>query len=333
MPLPDLRSRVVVPALLAVCLLAFTFASAAAAAKTKTVPGQIRVIDSKGRILAQQTQYTGDGVSIKSDKKADCFGSDNTGSGKRVDVPGFTALSQLIEASDNDKSIRPVSLTDAFSFGLAVCGIGKAVSDEAGFWYVKENHEAAQVGSDQLEIDKGDQVLWYLIKDASAPPPDELALSAPAAAKSGQDVTVKVVSYADDGKKSPAEGVDVEGAKSKTDAKGKTTVPADEPMLALTGTRKGSIPSNTVYVCVQGPGECPAGYAEVTAGTKGADKIKVGDISTTVLAGAGDDRITATSGKYGDDFDCGSGDDLVTVSKTLKKLSGFSGCERVKVAR
>src|SRR3954453_9006805 len=141
MPLPDLRSRVVVPALLAVCLLAFTFASAAAAAKTKTVPGGIRVIDSKGRILAQQTQYTGDGVSIKSDKKADCFGSDNTGSGKRVDVPGFTALSQLIEASDNDKSIRPVSLTDAFSFGLAVCGIGKAVSDEAGFWYVKENHE------------------------------------------------------------------------------------------------------------------------------------------------------------------------------------------------
>src|SRR4051794_15509159 len=114
MPLPDLRSRALAPALLAVCLLAFTFASAAAAAKTTTVPGQLRVIDSKGRTLAQQTQYTGDGVSIKSDKKAACFGPDNKGSGKRVDVPGFTALSQLIEAGANDKSLRPVSLTDAF---------------------------------------------------------------------------------------------------------------------------------------------------------------------------------------------------------------------------
>jgi hypothetical protein len=332
MPLPDLRARVV-PALLAACLLALTFASAAAAAKTKTISGDLRVVDAKGRTLAQQTQYTGGGATVKSDKKADCFGPDTGGSGAKVEIPGFTALSQLADAGGSEKAVKPLSVSDHFDFGLALCGIGKAVSPQTGFWYLKVNHVASQVGGDQTEIGKGDDVVWFLIKDFNDPEPTELALSAPTAATAGGDVKVKVVSYGPDGSKSPAEGVEVSGADSPTDAKGKTTVPADEPMLQLQATADAAIPSNTVYVCTQGPDECPAGYAAPIGGTKGADKIKVGKDSTTVSGGGGDDRIVATSGKYGDVIKCGSGDDRVTVSKPLKKLSGFKGCERVKVAR
>jgi hypothetical protein len=333
MPLPDLRTRAFVPAVLGACLLTLTFTSAAAAAKSKTVGGDIRVVDAEGRTLAQQTQFTGSGLKVKSDKGADCFGDGTGGTGKRVEIPGFTALSQLADAGSSDRSVKPLSITDHFDFGLGLCGVGRAKSPQTGFWYLKVNHESSQVGGDQTPVKSGDDVLWYLIDDFTSPTPDELALSAPAAAKAGGDVPVKVVSYDDGGKRRPAAGVTVEGADRPTDAKGKVTVPADEPMLELTATREGSIPSNTEFVCTQGPAECPDGYAATIGGSKGKDRIKVGPESTTVYGGGGDDRITATKGRYGDVIKCGAGKDLVKVSKELKKRSGFSGCERVRVAR
>lgn len=332
MPLPDLRLRAAVPVLLGACLLALSFASAAAAAKSKTVPGELRVVDPKGKALAQQTQYTG-GVSIKSDKRADCFGPGTGGSGKRVEIPGATALGMIADAGASDGEVRPLSISDAFDFGIALCGIGRAVSPETGFWYLKENHVGSELGGDQTVVEKGDEVLWYLIQDFNDPTPDELALSAPTRAKAGGELTVKVVSYADDGTRTPAAGVTVSGAEAPTDAKGRTTVAADEPLIELTATREGSIPSNAVFVCTQGAATCPAGYAATTGGSGGDDEIKVADEATTVLAGAGDDRIAATKGSYGDVFKCGAGEDRVTVSRTLKKRSGFSGCERIKVLR
>ncbi len=333
MPLPDSRMRAVLPVALGICLLALSLASVATAAKSKTIAGDLRVVDSKERTLAQQTQYTGAGPTLKTDRDADCFGDGTGGSGKRVEVPGFTALSQLADAGASDRSVRPLSISDHFDFGIALCGIGKAVSPQTGFWYLKRNHAGTETGGDLTSVKEGDDILWYLIEDFTDPTPDELELVAPTAAKAGGDIDVKVVSYADDGKRTPAEGVDVEGADRPTNAKGKVTVAADEPMLELTATREGSIPSNTVYVCTQGPKTCPAGYAETIGGSPGKDRIKVGRESTTVLSGGGDDSITAKRGRYGDVFKCGAGDDVVKVSKELKKRSGFTGCERVKVAR
>lgn len=333
MPLPDSRTRAVLPVVLGACLLALSLASAAAAAKPKTVAGDLRVVDSNGRTLAQQTQYVGDGVKVKSDEDADCFGDGTGGSGKPVAIPGFTALSQLADAGAADRSVRPLSISDHFDFGIALCGIGRAVSPQTGFWYLKRDHAGSQVGGDQTPVKPGDEILWYLVEDFSTPTPDELVLSAPDAAKAGGELTVKVVSYDDAGERTPAAGVSVEGADGETDAKGRLTVDADEPMLELTATREGSIPSNTEFVCTEGPGDCPAGYAETVGGTSGKDRIKVGRASTTVYGGGGDDRISATKGRYGDVFKCGAGDDVVRVSRELKKRSGFAGCERVKVAR
>ena len=55
-----------------------------------------------------------------------------------------------------------MSLTDAFDFGLGVCGIGGFQAQGAGSWYLKQNHAGAQVGGDQLAVKKGDDILWYL---------------------------------------------------------------------------------------------------------------------------------------------------------------------------
>jgi hypothetical protein len=333
MPLPDLRKRAFVSAVLGSCLLALTFTSAAAAAKSKTIGGDLRVVDADGRTLVDQTQYTGGAVKVKTDKRADCFGDGTGGSGKRVEIPRLTALAQLADAGKTARGVRPLSISDHFDFGLALCGIGRAESPQTGFWYLKVDHVASQVGGDQTKVRRGDDVLWYLIEDFNTPTPDELALKAPVARKAGGEFNARVVSYDGDGKPTPAAGVRVEGADGLTKADGKVTVEADEPMLELTATRDGSIPSNTVYVCTQGPEECPAGYAETIAGSKGKDRIQVSARSTTVLAGGGDDVITAKKGRYGDVFKCGAGKDTVKVSKQLRKRSGFKGCERVRTSR
>ncbi len=332
MPLPDLRPRAIVPALVALagaCVLALSFASAAAAAKSKTVPGQIRVVDSNGDRLADQTQYT-NGIKFKTDPKADCFGPGTGGSGDKVKVPGPTALGLLADTGISDRDVKPLSVTDSFDFGLGLCGVGDAVSPETGYWYLKRNHVGSQTGGDQTEVSKGDEILWYLIDDFNDPIPDELVLKVAPQAKAGSDVTVKVLSYADDGSRSPAAGAKVEGAKKKTDAKGTTTVPADSDLLQVTATRKGSIPSRVATVCTLATVKCPAGYAARIGGTNGIDRINVSKLATTVIAKGGNDRVVATRGSATNLIRCGGGKDVVVLSKQVRRKAKLAGCERVK---
>ena len=331
MPLISLRVRAVVPALFAVvgsCLLALSFASAAAAAKSKTVPADIRVVSPSGKTLAEQTQYT-NGLKFKSDPKADCFGAGTGGSGDAVEVSGPTALGLLADTGNTDPNVDPLSVTDSFDFGLGLCGIGKFVAPETGYWYLKQNHTGSQTGGDQTTVKKGDEILWYLIEDFNAPTPDELVLKAPAKAKLGSDVPVKVLSYADDGSKSPAQGAQVSGAKQPTDADGMTTVSDGADLLSLVATRDGSITSNEVVVCTLATIKCPAGYAERIGGTNGRDKINLGKAATTVIAKGGDDKIVATRGSATNLIRCGGGKDLVNLSKQVRRKTKLAGCERV----
>ncbi|MFN8150103.1 MAG: hypothetical protein U0R24_03110 [Solirubrobacterales bacterium] len=132
MPLNHSRSRAIAAALMGSLLVALSFASIAAAAKTKAVPAELRVVDGKGRVLAEQTQYTGNPSTIKTDPKATCFGPDDGGSGDKVEIPAPTAMSLLADGGATDSAIKPLSITDAFSFGLGLCGIGKTVAPSTG---------------------------------------------------------------------------------------------------------------------------------------------------------------------------------------------------------
>lgn len=326
MPTPNLRLRAVVPALLGACLLAFTMV-ASAEAKSKSVPTQLRVVDSQGNTLAEQTQYTG-AVDIKTDWHADCFGDGTGGSGDKVSLDDPNALGLLSDGATADRALKPLSVTDSFDFGLGLCGIGKAVAPSTGFWYLKQNHFGSQTGGDQTIVKKGDDILWYLIDDFNDPTPDELVLSAPGKVKQGEPITVKVVSYTDDGKKTPAEGAKVTGADGPTDAKGKTTVTADEDLVGLTATRKGSIPSNTDVICTVAAAKCSPGFAATIGGTGGADKIVGGSEAETIVAGGGDDKIDASNGDYPDVINCGGGKDTVTLAKSQKNTN-TSSCERI----
>ncbi|MGB7587533.1 MAG: hypothetical protein WBM00_02375 [Solirubrobacterales bacterium] len=233
---------------LAVVLLATTVAMA------KGIPADLRVIGSGGKVLAEESLTTGT-TAVPTSAKATCLGAGTGGSGKTATVPGATALGLLGQAAKQTPALQPLLITDHFDFGLGLCGVGGAVgSEKTGLsWYLKVNHVDPEIGGDSVKLHAGDEVLWAL---APYPYPDELALQAPGKATAGKPFEVRVFSYADDGKRSPAAGVTVTGASGPTGAEGRAEVTLRRPARLIARHGK-DIPSNRAAVCVGG--KCPRG--------------------------------------------------------------------------
>ena len=299
--------------------------------------------------LADHTQYTAR-VSVTAAPGATCFGPGAGGSGEKVKISGATALGAVRDALRAKRALRPLLITDAFSFGLGVCGIGGFQAPVTGFWYLKHNHVGAAVGGDQLSVKKGDEVLWHLVSDFTQPLPSELEINAASLTAPGSSIEVTVYEYADDGTRSPAAGVSVSAggaaaaqaaglAPGLTDANGKTTVTvADAGELVLGASRGEDIPAAQVRVCVaDSGGDCSGIFEKRIFGTDRRDRVRgsgknelikpAGD-RDIVKAGAGDDLVKARGGGV-DEIDCGPGEDIAKVSKNDKPKRN---CEVVKVA-
>lgn len=242
--------------LAAVCVLALsmTFAFTAAAA-AKGLKADLRVVGSGGKVLAEKT-VAGANVSVKTDPKATCFGPGTGGSGDAVQLKGNTAMGLLASGAKTIPALRPLSISDSFDFGLALCGIGSSVAKGSSSWYLKINHKSLTVGGEVAKIKAGDEVLWALAK-TEAPDykyPDELALTAPKSATAGSSFTVRVWAYDEKGKRTPQAGAKVTGAAEPTGADGRTTVTLSKP-AKLIAKATGEIPSARAAVCVGG--KCP----------------------------------------------------------------------------
>src|SRR5918997_4659265 len=107
MPISFLRTRV---GAFVGCVLFLLLLPAAAKA---AVPVDLRVVDTDGFTMAQQTQFT-DTVTVKTSPEADCFGPPG-GSGADVTIDGPTGLGAVWDASQADADLRPIWLTDQFS--------------------------------------------------------------------------------------------------------------------------------------------------------------------------------------------------------------------------
>lgn len=292
-----------------------------ALASAKSIPADVKVVDptAKDPILAQHTQYT-DSVSVATSPDADCFGEGTGGSGAEVDIPGPTALGAVEDATNWDTDVNPLSVTDAFSFGLGLCGFGESIAPSTGYWYLIVDHVASMVGGDQAALEKGSEVIWYLITDFSDPVPGELALRVKTAKKGG-DQRAKVFEYDGSGKRSPAEGVSVSGADDLTDAKGNTTVDLGKAKkkpkyVEVTATRDGDIPDR-VEVCVGK--KCDNKAPSVIRDTAANDKIKGTSGPDNIATGKGKDKVIAKGGR--DVIDVrGGGKDVVKCGKGKTKV-------------
>jgi hypothetical protein len=312
--------RRLAPALACAALLVTpSFASA-------STPADVRVVASNGDVLAEQRQYTG-GVQIKTDPNADCFGPGTGGSGDPVRVPGPTALGIVRDAMAFERELRPLSVSDHFDFGLSLCGIGGHESGQQSFWYLKHNHVGAQVGGDQLRLESGDEVVWYLDPDFSDAAPAELALRAPARARPGQPFQVQVVEFADDGSRQPAPGVVVNGATGTTDQNGRTMVQLDQPGTGLLrASRDGAIPSAAHPVCVNDdPSACPSKPGLHIFGSVRRDRIEGSRGDDTINSGAAPDVIDLRTGGA-DRVRCGGGRDRVLGGDDDDRIA--RSCER-----
>jgi len=240
--------------LVAACALALILVASTAAIAAAKVPAELRVVGG-GKQLVEETLKTGT-VSVPTSHKATCFGKGTAGSGKAATIKGATALGLLGQAAKTAGSLQPLLLTDAFDFGLGICGVGGYKATSKLSWYLKVNHKNPELGGDAVKLKAGDEVLWAL---EPYPYPNELSLVAPTSATAGTPFDVRVFSDNDKGKHKPAAGATVTGAANPTDAQGRTTVSVDGS-ATLVATHGKDIPSNQIPVCVSTlPDKCPVG--------------------------------------------------------------------------
>ena len=264
------RSSLARLALAALCALPL-LAIAPALAGAKTVRAELRVL-TPTRVLDPGTTYLTGPERVTTDPAADCNFGGAGGTGASFEFTEPTALGLLASAARANPDLRPLSVTDEFGFGLAICAIGPVDDQEGTFWYLKRNHTELSVGADQEPIANGDEFLVFLAPDNfPAPNPDELELVAPARAKPGEPFTVSViehgcvtdqVTFETSCESVPAVGAAVGGAITGADGTAELTADA-AGKLSLVATRGADIPSKSLKVCVSAnPGECPARRGE-----------------------------------------------------------------------
>jgi hypothetical protein len=247
--------------LAAACALALILSlSLTAGAVAKGFGADLRVVGSGGKPLAEKTQATAT-TSVATNPQANCFGPGSGGSGDSVAIPGNSPLGLLARASKSVPALRPLSITDSFDFGLALCGVGASVAKGSSSWYLKVNHKALAVSGDAARIKPGDEVLYALAR-TSAPAykyPNELALEAPERAESGVPFEVRVFSYDEKGKRKPVAGAKIVGGGAVTGADGSamvTLAAGSSQYDTLRATRSKEIPSAAVPVFVCTGGSC-----------------------------------------------------------------------------
>jgi hypothetical protein len=328
-----------------IALAAFGAASASA-----SVPVDLRVASNDGGNLADVIQYVPTSTTVKTFAGDDCFDPTppfKQSSGKSYTLGQPTFLGAVWEASQVEPALQPVRLSDAdyASFGaLSVCQIN--AKTPPGFFFLKANHQALQVGADLFTVQAGDQLLAYRTPDDFSSD-EELDLAAPVRAAVGAPVTVNVRSYTSPTSSvgatvQPREGATIGGtgaAPATTDKNGNATLTFATPgtyQLFAVGDYN-DIPSQVQSVCVAAnpDTECPlergreilgSDEAESIKGTDGPDSIKARDGNDVVKAGAGDDVVVANGGGNDQVF-CGGGHDTATVDKKLDKVS--KSCEIV----
>lgn len=328
-------------ALAALTALVLTVVPAAAGA---AVTAKLRVL-APDRVLDPGTSYiVADSVTVPTRPDADCFGPPG-GSGAEYSYERPNVLSLLATAGRTTPSVRTLSLTDQFGFGLGICGIGGAESSLGeSFWYFKVNHAEATVGADQLALRNRDEVLFYLAPDDFPNPnPAELELVAPARALAGEAFTVSViehgcltdpVTFEVACESRPAEGVAIAGADAPatTGPGGTATVSIAGPGTArLLAARGADIPSERLSVCVaERLDECPRRRGKRIVGSPAGERIAGTAGSDSIRARGGADRVDLRKGGL-DRVDCGKGRDRVTLRRAdAGGIEVDGSCERIR---
>jgi hypothetical protein len=289
------------------CLLAVAGSAVAA-----PIPVDLRVEAGGGSLTADR--YLTDSTRIKTAKEPpNC-----NGSGKSKKLDGTTALGTLVDGSLVNSRLDPLLVSDEFSFGLLVCGIGGSnASGASSFWLYKVNHVAPSVGSDQFAVKPGDDVLWYFV-NGTGNGGDELGLVAPARVKPGEQFDATVFAWDAAGVQRPVPGATVAGggASATTDAAGVAHLTLDRRgTRTLRATLDPNVPSAPTKVCVNADlSKCARARGIRIWGSRRAESIRGTAGRDSIFAGAGNDTVLVRRGSV-DRVRCGAGNDTVRAGR------------------
>ena len=167
----------------------------------------LRVVGKGGKV-ADRTDPADRHDLVKTSPKANCFGAGTGGSGKSVTIRGADrARGCWRRPRRSTAALRPLLVTDAFDFGLGICGVGGSKVQRQSLLVPEGEPQGPQVSGDAVKLKAGDEVLWDLAP--SYPYPNELALEAPETRYAGVPFTVHVFSYDEKGKRKPVAGATV----------------------------------------------------------------------------------------------------------------------------
>lgn len=282
-------------------------------------------VEAGGDALSPGTSYVHDTARIRTSRLSGCDGS-----GRVSTVPGPTALGLLDAAADaGDRDLRPLRISDKFSFGLFVCGIGSNVGNAERFWSYKVNRRLPEVGADQFRVKRGDEVLWYFTDTRNnVNTGDQLVLFVKARSRSGRSFGVSVLAYDAQGVGRPAAGARiVGGGGAVTGPNGQTTIRATGRLnRRLRAIRGNDIASEPQTICISPRlSECPRRRGETIVGTDGRDRVTGTRGGDDIRTGRGRDRVNVTGGDR-DRVRCGTGSDLVVADRGDRVARD---CERV----
>jgi hypothetical protein len=120
--------------------------------------------------------------------------------------------------------------------------LGETPNAKTGYWGLWVNNRYATKGACEIKLKPADRILFAV--DSVKKHEHPLGIIAPATATVGQPLTLKAVSYSDQGKATPRAGVSFNGVKGKTDKQGKLTVTvltSKKAPVIFTGSEKGYI--------------------------------------------------------------------------------------------
>ena len=286
-------------------------------------------VEAGGQALAPiSSRFLTDTTTFTTDKREPACG----GTGQTKAIAGPTALGVLFDATATVPALGPVGVSDKFSFGQFVCGIGSFTGSDSAFWLYKVNHVSPEVGADQYPVKNGDKVLWYFQDTAAGRNGgDELAIEGlPARITAGSPFPVSVVTYSFNGVRSPAPDatIYVTGQDpTVTGPNGLATITLTHAGLAAFRAGRGTdIPSPVTKVCAaENVNDCPPIPGKRIRGSNGADTITGTGGPDAVVAAAGNDSIDVRGG-FRDRVDCGPGSDTARISTGDRAARN---CERV----
>jgi hypothetical protein len=209
-------------------------------------------------------------------------------------------------------------VSDEFSFGLLVCGVGGSnAGGSSSFWLYKVNHVSPEVSADAFTVKSGDDVLWFFV-DGARNSGDELELVAPARVRPSEQFDVQVYAYDFAGVRRPIQGVTVTGggASATSDAAGVARLALERAgNRTLRASLDPNIPSAPTKVCVNADlSKCGAARGTRIWGSRRGEHIVGTAGRDSVLAGAGSDLVIVRGGNV-DRVRCGSGRDTAIAGR------------------